>query len=637
MNNILRQYQNAIKITEWNKQARQVLKKPQGVIACDTETTGLLFHTPSYLKDEERWVDNPFPFGLTLAFRRQGSMVLVWGRVGTQLYAECKKVLALPNLKVWHNMKYDRRVLKTNRIELAGPQHCTMTMSRIYWDRRQAHGLQELSEFICPEISGWEEELKEEKKRLQSHWTRTVKKEDIWLPDGVERNEYFNFSFLPDELMGKYSMVDGYMVYVLYERLYPQMQMYYEELYNRERQVVDVVIKIEEAGMGFDVERGRREVEEHERKIEKQHEILVKLGGQDFAETVEYSPKILRALRQLGVRDEQLKDKGKVTTGADVLRRCLSEGVPKFADRFIRALLSYRAYTKISGTYLKPLTAQAERTGGVVFTSINPTDSRTGRPASRDPNLLNIPKPVVKKQEEGNPVRECFVPRDGCAIYYFDVSQQEMAVFGLYADDQDILQAYERGEDIHQHMADQIGWSDKRDLVKNINFGVLYGMGITAMATMWGMRLAEAKKNMRIYMEAFPSVRRLQKECEMELKQRGYVEDFFGRRYHVQYGEAYKAVNALVQGGCAQAFKIGLLNVDSFLSSVDPQSKIILPVYDEIQIESITWRPKPERGFCRAITEQMTDIPQLLDRGLRLRVDVEKTVTNWAEKEKVEI
>lgn len=636
MDKILQQYQNAIKITEWNKQARQVLKKPQGVIACDTETTGLLFHTPSYLKDEERWVDNPFPFGLTFAFRWQGSMVMVWGRVGTQLYAECKKVLALPNLKVWHNMKYDRRVLKTNGIELAGPQHCTMTMSRIYWDRRQAHGLQELSEFICPEMSGWEEELKEEKKRLQAHWTRMVKKEDIWLPDGVKRNEYFNFSFLPDELMGRYSMVDAYMVYVLYEKLYPQMQMYYEQLYNRERRVVDVVIKIEEAGMGFDVERGRREVEEHERKIEKQHDILVKLGGPDFAETVEYSPKILRALRQLGVRDEQLKDKGKVTTGADVLRRCLSEGVPKFADRFIRALLSYRAYTKISGTYLKPLVRQAERTGGVVYTSINPTDSRTGRPASRDPNLLNIPKPVVKKQEEGNPVRECFVPRDGCAIYYFDVSQQEMAVFGLYADDQDILQAYERGEDIHQHMADQIGWSDKRDLVKNINFGVLYGMGITAMATMWGMRLVEAKKNMRIYMDAFPSVRRLQKECEMELKCRGYVEDFFGRRYHVQYGEAYKAVNALVQGGCAQAFKIGLLQVDAAIMKYWRSARIILPVYDEIQIEKRK-SDGVESEFCSWVPEAMTDIPQLLDRGLRLRVDVEKTETNWAEKRKVEL
>jgi DNA polymerase-1 len=315
----------------------------------------------------------------------------------------------------------------------------------------------------------------------------------------------------------------------------------------------------------------------------------------------------------------------------------MREGVPKKAERFIRALLSYRARAKITNTYLKPLTLQAERTGGIVYTNINPTDTRTGRPASREPNLLNVPKPVVKKKEEGNPVRACFVPREDCVIYYFDVSQQEMAVFGLLAGDERILAAYKRGDDIHQYMADQIGWGDKRDLVKNINFGILYGMGIKTMAKSWRMRLPEAKKNMGIYLDEFPSVREFQKECESNLRQFGYVEDFFGRRYHVPWQQAYKAVNALVQGGCAQAFKIGLLNTSRRLSELREQPKILLPVYDEIQIETARWNTKAERQFCETVVCQMTNVPQLLDRGLKLRVDVEKTETSWAQKQEVKL
>ena len=177
---ILRQFEDALKITELDKKTKKVLSNVRGVVCCDTETTGLLFHTPSYFKDEERWVDNPFPFGLSLAFNYNGRIVLVWGRKGCKLYDVCKSVLASPNIKIWHNMKYDLRVCKTNGIEVRGPQHCTLTMSRICWDRRKDHRLQALSEFLCPQISAWEEELKEIKKREKAKWTRAVKKEKIW-------------------------------------------------------------------------------------------------------------------------------------------------------------------------------------------------------------------------------------------------------------------------------------------------------------------------------------------------------------------------------------------------------------------------------------------------------------------------
>ena len=632
---ILKQFEDALKITEWNRHAKMVLKKPRGVICCDTETTGLLFHTPSYFKDEERWVDNPFPFGLSLAFNYLGRIVLVWGRYGSKLYEECKRVLMLPNIKIWHNMKYDLRVCKTNGIEVRGPQHCTLTMSRIYWDRRKDHRLQALSEFLCPQISAWEEELKEIKKREKAKWTRLVKKEKIQLPEGMEAKNYWNYSFLPHEVIGAYSMCDVFVDFIIYKKIAHKISSEFRDLYMRERKIVEVVTKIEETGLRWDIERAKKEIAVLEPKICRALDTFTKLGKESQEDFTTHPPKVIKALKYLGVKEKQLKDGSKTTTEEDVLARCLKEGVPKKAATFIKALMDYRAYAKILNTYMKPLTLQAERNEGIVYTTINPTDTRTGRPASRDPNLLNIPKPTVKKKEESNPVRACFIPREGCTIYYFDVSQQEMALLLLYAGETEMLEAYMNGVDIHQAMADKLG--KDRDSTKNKNFAVVYGTGIKHMAKTWRMSLGEAKEEMRAYQNMFPFIQEFQEKCKWELRHQGYVEDYFGRRYHVPVNQAYKAVNAVVQGGCAQAFKIGLINVDKHLQRFRPVVNILLPVYDEIQQETPKLSSGEEVLFCTRIIEQMVAVSQLLDRGLKLRVGVQKTTTNWSEKEKIEL
>jgi DNA polymerase-1 len=160
-------------------------------------------------------------------------------------------------------------------------------------------------------------------------------------------------------------------------------------------------------------------------------------------------------------------------------------------------------------------------------------------------------------------------------------------------------------------------------------------MGTAGMAKARGVSVTEAKDFLRMYHRTFPSIYRLLDRCKAELEQQGYVEDWFGKKYHVPPNQAYKAIPCLVQGGCAQAFKIGLIQVDNYLSNLK-WAYIVLPVHDEIQIESKIMTRKAEKLFCSEIVEQMTNIPQLLERDLRLRVDVKKTMTNWAEKVKVE-
>jgi len=136
------------------------------------------------------------------------------------------------------------------------------------------------------------------------------------------------------------------------------------------------------------------------------------------------------------------------------------------------------------------------------------------------------------------------------------------------------------------------------------------------MAGAQNLTIKQAKEEMKIYNREFPFIHELQKRLEEELRFYGYVEDYFGRRYHVPYGQAYKSVNAIVQGGCAQAFKQGLLQVDELL-------------------ERKKW--KSEKQFCRSIIKAMSEVAELMRIGLKFRVDIAKTVTNWAKKETLEI
>ena len=625
MNAILSKYNAAIKITKVSSRQKKLFAAAKGIIAADTETTGLFFHTPSIFHSPEGDVEvfHPFPFGISLAFYYGKKVVMAWGRYGTDLYDECKKVLANNVDKTWHNARYDLRVCKENNILVGGRQHCTLTMSRIYWDRRRSHALQALTEFLCPELSGWEVTLKKEMTKIKSSYTRKGYPQD-----------YANYSFIPDEIIAPYAATDAFMALMVYELLSKEMERNFSSLYEREIKILYAVTKIEERGMAYDSKKSRIEAQKLTKQIkELTRKIHLITGDEDFNPN---SPtQVHLALNSLGITDRQLTVKGAVTTGADKLREINAQSsatLSKRASRFIESLLLLRAFSKTVGTYLIPLAERAERNSGIVYTSINPTDTVTGRPASKNPNLLNISKPDDKKTLIHNPIRECFVCRPGFANYYFDVSQQEMAFFGLLADDTRILEAYTAGEDIHQYMADQIGLD--RGQTKGINFGVLYGLGIKAMAANAGWPVSKAKEIMSIYLDEFPSVKEFQARCKYELYQSGYVEDFFGRRYHVPPNQAYKAVNALVQGGCAQAFKIGLLNVDALLVS---RQHIILPVYDELQIETPIYSKAVEAKWCDNIVSAMINVPQLLDRGLRLRVDVEKSETNWAEKKKLKL
>jgi DNA polymerase-1 len=421
----------------------------------------------------------------------------------------------------------------------------------------------------------------------------------------------------------------------------------FRQLYAREKQVLHIIMKVEERGLAFDAPKARKEALKLKRRMRRCESAVQKylrvrtehlLTPQP--EKIGYAPNIVNALRRLGITDKQMALKGKVTTEADVLRRILNEEPSEKVKDLIENLLEYRAYKKTVSTYLEPLAARAEMNNGIVYTSINPTDTRTGRMASREPNLQNIPTLTPRRGRTAggkNPVRSCFVCRPGFANYYFDYSQMEIAVFGLYADEPLILDTYKSGGDIHGVMAETLYGSDyseqERNRTKDTNYGIIYGMGLRGMAQYRAVSEKEAREFLRFYHESFPTISEFLEECKQRLKSDGYVEDWFGRRYSIPYGNAYKAINALVQGACAQIFKIALICLDEYLDR--SFANIILPVHDEFQIEKRE-QTGFQRTFCSHVIQRMVEIEELIDRDLKLRVDVSKTTTSWAEKKKLE-
>lgn len=645
---ILEKYNSAQWHTQLNAKSQAVLtwykkKKNKPVLGSDTETTGVRFGLPTYLATQDtknndkilsvKKVPDVKVFGLSLAIEKLNVVHLFWGRLGSPLYREMLKLFKAAGTKTFHNARYDIRACEVSNIPLNGELECTYTMSRIYWDRRKKHSLQKLGEILCPELSDWEEPIGQ----FFGKGGKPKKKLIDMYPDADP--DWLNYSFIPNIIITPYAMTDAFMALMVYRHLERYMENDFHELYSREKEVFHIINEVEKRGLAFDIPKAKRQSKLLKAKMNKCLKKMFDLVGEHNPESWQ---QVLKCLLASGVTKRMLTLKGKLTTDVNVLRRVLVQlpVVKKTPRKYIKNLLEYRSYTKTVGTYLDPLVRRAEQTGGVIYCSINPADTRTGRMASRDPNLQNIPtlNPRRGRTAGGlNPVRSCFIVREGYTNYYFDYSQMELVIFGLLAQEQRILDAYEDGVDLHGYMASFMYGKkytkQQRDLTKDTTYGKIYGLGVRGMSLMYGMSEAEAKKALHQYDKEFPSIRDFQYQCKDELRTFGYVEDWFGRRYHVPVGRAYVAVSAIVSGTCASIFKIALIAVDKYLSN--KYSRIILPVHDEIQIErpNDSWR----NIFIQDITEKMTNINETLDRGLRLRVDVSKSTTNWAEKKKMEM
>ena len=613
-----------------------------GMVAFDTETTGLTFGAPSYLHldNMDVLVHDIKVFGISLAIPTKDGLALIWGRYGTPLFEACCKFLEHDFPKVGHNVRYDYRVMRRNGFKVGGELNCTLTMARVFWNRRKRVALDKLVGFVFPEMDGYESELKAVLRNLRSSHTRAGYPKD-----------YVNYSFIPDDIISKYAMLDVFVTWLLNLYFMPHMLDEYKELYDRERRVIPVIADIEDRGVPFNRRRASKESKRLLKRVPTIERKLFKEAGCVFNPN---SPKQLLGvlLSNLKIPKSYLTEKGKLTTKKEVLEKAVEKlDKRKNLKVFVQQLLDLRSINKIVGTYLNPLYMRANDNAGIVYCNINPADSRTGRMTSTNPNLQNVPRPVSIEQKH-NPVRKCFTCRPGFCNLFFDYKQMEMWLTAITTGETRMLEFLQSGQDIHTATAilvlgeeealDKNGiiYPHHRQLYKHANFAIIYGMGTPGFAEWMRITKMYAHEVRTAYFEAYPEILAFVDECKHELQTKGYVEDLFGKRYSLNPRDAYKAINALVQGGCAQIFKTGLLKIDRYISKHTGVFRyrkpgMLLPIHDEMWMQYPLDRMEYLSVFVNKIKDCMEQIPQLEAIGIpRLPVDVKISYTDWESKEK---
>jgi DNA polymerase-1 len=314
------------------------------------------------------------------------------------------------------------------------------------------------------------------------------------------------------------------------------------------------------------------------------------------------------------------------STDASVLQQFADQG-----ERLPTLILEYREYAKLESTYLDALPALVNPDTGRLHTSFNQTVASTGRLASSDPNLQNIPV----RRETGRDIRRGFVPRRGWLMMTADYSQIELRVLAHLSNDQAFVSAFRGGGDIHRQTAALIFGVDVPDVTpemraraKTINFATIYGQGPHALSQQLGVEHAEAKLFIQMYFERFSGIRQYLDSRVAFAREHGYVETILGRRRYIPelrdknfniraFGER-TAANSPIQGSAADLIKVAMIQIDAAIRERELQARMLLQVHDELVFELPPNELETVREMVRSRMEHATtlSVPLVVDLGV---------------------
>lgn len=321
--------------------------------------------------------------------------------------------------------------------------------------------------------------------------------------------------------------------------------------------------------------------------------------------------------------------KGGYSTNADVLEKLAEE------HEIVRLILRYREVQKLQSTYIDGIRPLIRK--GYVHTTYNQSQTATGRLSSTNPNLQNIPV----RREEGRELRKLFLPSEGCVLVDADYSQIELRLLAHCADCKPLIDAYNRGEDIHTATASTVFGVEKekvtselRRRAKAVNFGVIYGISPFGLAKDLNISNGEAAGYINDYFAKYPEVRAFMDENVRFAKENGYVVTLFGRRrmipelkssnFNVRAFGERAAMNMPLQGSSADIIKIAMINVANRLKKEGMRTKLILQVHDELLLDS------PLEEAERAATILKEEMEGAANLKVPLTVEV-STGKNWYE------
>lgn len=525
-------------------------------------------------------------------------------------------VQALARLKPWmenpqqkklgQNLKYDTHVLANHGIRLQGVAHDTLLQSYVL-EAHKPHGMDSLAH------------------RHLNY--KTVSYEEV----AGKGAKQIGFDQVDIETAAHYAAEDADITLRLHQALYPQiareekLQFIYTEI---EMPTAEVLFDIERTGVLLDSQLLADQSHELGLKLVELERQAQELAGQPFNLN---SPKQIQDIlfNQLGLPVKKKTPSGTPSTDEDVLQElALDYPLPKL-------LLEYRGMAKLKSTYTDKLPRMVDARTGRVHTSYNQAVAVTGRLASSDPNLQNIPV----RSAEGRRIREAFIAPPGSVLVSADYSQIELRIMAHLSHDAGFLKAFAAGEDIHRATAAEVFGvtpaevsSEQRRYAKVINFGLIYGMSAFGLASQLGIERSAAQSYIDRYFARYPGVADYMNRTREQARAQGYVETVFGRRLwlpEIHGGNGMRrqaaeraAINAPMQGTAADLIKLAMIAVHRYLLDEKLQSRIIMQVHDELVLEV----PETELALIKI------ELPRLMAGVAQLDVALEAEVgtgPNW--------
>ncbi len=380
-----------------------------------------------------------------------------------------------------------------------------------------------------------------------------------------------------------------------------------------EMPLVPVLANMEQAGILLDIPYlNKMSGELNQRLLEIEKEIYKAVGYPFNLNSTQQLSKALFETLGLEPPDRRKKtSSGHFSTSADILEEIRKQ------HPAVELILEYRELAKLKSTYVDALPQQVNPRTGRVHTSFNQTGSVTGRLASSDPNLQNIPT----RTETGRLVRNAFVASPGMGLLAVDYSQIELRIVAHMSGDESMLNAFRAGQDIHAATAaavyglglDQVN-KDQRRHAKAINFGLIYGMSAFGLSRTTDLTLGESENFVKAYFAQFPGVKLYLDNVRHLAGRQGYVETLLGRKRYfpnlksganpaLRAREEREAINAPVQGTAADILKIAMVQLPAALEKAGLKSRILLQVHDELVLEV----PDEERDAAARTVQQVME------------------------------
>ena len=505
-------------------------------------------------------------------------------------------------LKIGQNIKYDFEVLCNYGIRLAGKM----------WDTMIAHYL------IQPEYRHNMDDMAEAYLNYQ-----TIHIDELLGPKG--KNQKNMRDLTPQEIY-EYAAEDADVTLRLKNVLEPKLKEVGAEnlFYEIEMPLVEVLADMEMTGVNIDINSLRdTSMDLTERMFEIEDKIYI-LAGEHFNVS---SPKQVGDIlfEKMKIIEKPKKTKtGQYVTSEDVLQTLKSK------HEIVDLILKYRGLKKLLSTYIDTLPTLINKRTGHIHTSFNQTVTATGRLSSSDPNLQNIPV----RGDDGKEIRKAFIPEEGCMFFSADYSQIELRVMAHLSGDENMIEAFREGYDIHAATAakiykepiDQVT-RDQRNKAKRANFGIIYGITVFGLAERLEIERREARELIDGYFQSFPKVAEYMEKCKQTAREKGYVETIFHRRRYLPdinsrnatvrgYAER-NAINAPIQGSAADIIKVAMINIHRRMKEEKLRSKMILQVHDELNFSVY---PSEKRIVERIVLKEMEHayemtVPLMADSG----------------------